>query len=199
MIAALASMPAATSADSFTPIRMHVTIAPVARLHKPLAVTVSVSADQGVLNNRSGPVRARVKLTKTECGGAFDHTVGTVLLDRPLSPQPDPSEPYRGSATGSGKPGIYGAQTVCVFIEDDYQQFASDTTDYQVDVSKPCTVAAARYDSAAQALKRARAQFRNARGAAARARLNRLIARRRATASANKRKARSACGPGVPL
>jgi hypothetical protein len=174
-VALLVAAPAAVSADSFTPIRMTVTIASVARLHQPLKVKVSVSADPGVLDVRDGPVAARVKLTSSECGGVFKYTTGTTLLNKALSPQPSTGQAFQGSATGSGRPTSYGEQTVCVYLEDDYQQFETDTTDYQVNVSKPCTRAAAAYDKA----------------------------RRRKHKPHNlaslKRKARSACGPGVPL
>ncbi len=167
--AAIAAITPAALADSFTPIRMHVAIAPVARLHKPLAVTVSVSADAGVLDNRDGPVHALVKLAPAECGSSAESTRGTVLLKRALSPQPSPGMPYSARATGRGRPTAYGVQNVCVFLEDasDHRVFANDTTDYTVDVSRSCTRAAATYD--------------------------------RSRTQANKRRARTACGPEVPL
>ncbi len=156
-------------ADSFTPIRMHVAVARVARLHKPLAVTVSVSADAGALDSRDGPVHALVKLTPGECGSDAESTRGAVLLNRALAPQPSPGLPYSGRTTGHGSPTAYGVQHLCVFLEDasDHRVFADDTTDYTVEVSRPCTLAAARYD--------------------------------RSRTQANKRRARHACGPEVPL
>jgi hypothetical protein len=166
---------AATSlADSFTPVRLTITVAGVARLHKPLAISVHVSADPGVLDTRTGPLRAQVKLA-SECGGTFQYTSGPVLLDTRLSPQPATGQAYAGSAQGSGRPATYGTQTVCVWINDegDSRTFASDQS-VQVDVSPACTRAAARYDAARKARHRS------------------AIARAR-------RAARSACGPGVPL
>jgi hypothetical protein len=156
-------------ADSFTPVRMHVVIARVARAHKPLAVTVSVSADAGVLDSRDGPVHALVKLAAGECGSDAESTRGTVLLNRALAPQPSPGVAYSARATGHGSPRVYGVQHVCVFLEDasDHRVFANDTTSYMVNVSRPCTVAANRYD--------------------------------RSRTAVNRRRARSACGPGVPL
>ncbi len=174
-VAALVAGPSAVSADTFTPVRMQVTFAPVARLHKPLKVTVKVSADPGVLDVRQGPLRARVKLTRGECGGTFDYTSGTTLLDRRLSPQPATGLAYQGSATGSGRPAAYGVQTLCVYLEDDFQQFATDTTDYQVNVSKSCTQAAARYDTANSRKHKPR------------------------NLGTLRRRARSACGRGVTL
>ncbi len=166
---AIGAVAPAAAADSFTPIRMHVTIARVARLHKPLAVTVTASADAGVLDSRDGPVHALVKLTPGECGSQAETTKGTVLLNRSLSPQPSPGLAYKGRARGTGRPSAYGVQNVCVFLEDasDHRVFANDTTDYTVDVSRSCTLAAARYD--------------------------------RSRTHANKQRARRACGPGVPL
>jgi hypothetical protein len=98
-----------------------------------------------------------------------ESTRGTVLLKRALSPQPSPGMPYRGRATGRGRPSVYGVQNVCVFLEDasDHRVFGSDATDYTVNVSRACTLAAATYE--------------------------------RSRTQAHKRRARRACGPGVPL
>jgi hypothetical protein len=201
IVGVLALTPTAVSADSFTPVRMKITVAPVARLHKPLAITVSVSADSGVLDIREGAIRARVKLAATECGGEFKDTAGPVLLDRRLTPQPNPGKVYQGSASGSGRPTSYGVQRVCVYLEDQgvNRQFATDTTNFRVNVSRPCTSAAAKYDAAAGALAQAQAQLGHAQGTASRTRLTKLVVRRGANASADRRKARSACGAGVPL
>jgi hypothetical protein len=185
-------------ADSFTPITLQVSSSAIGRLHGPLPVTVAVTADQGVLDTLA-PVRARVKLA-TECGGDFTSTVGTVLLDRRLTPQPDPAEAYHGQARGSGRPAAYGAQSVCVYIEEegDYRQYASDTAG-QLNVTQGCTSAAGRYDTAAAALARARSALRHARGSAIRKRLKKLVAKRSAATSAARRAGRVACGPVLPL
>jgi hypothetical protein len=166
---------ASATGDSFTPIVLTVKIAPVARLHRPLQVKVGITADAGVLDTAIAPLRIRVKLA-SECGGEYAYTPGVVLLDKRLKPQPATGEPYRATATGSGKPNRYGVQTVCVFLEEqgDDRQFATDTS-AQVDVSRSCTMAAARYDAAKRR--------RHASAAAAR----------------DRRAARRACGPGVPL
>jgi hypothetical protein len=65
--------------------------------------------------------------------------------------------PYSARATGHGRPRSYGVQAVCVFLEDasDHRVFADDTTDYTVDVSRPCTLAAARYRPLANASRQA--------------------------------------------
>ncbi len=115
-------------ADSFTPVRLSITIAPVARRQRPLAITVQVSADQGVLDSRTGPIRIQVKLAP-ECGGTYQYTSGTVLLDKQMSPQPATGRGYSAVARGSGKPAAYGVQTVCAFLDDDYESFANDTSD----------------------------------------------------------------------
>jgi hypothetical protein len=166
---------AAAGADSFTPVRLDITVAPLARLHQPLKVSVDVSADPSVLDNATGPLRIRVKLAQ-ECGGTFSSTPGVTLLDQQLRPQPATGRPYDANASGSGRPTRYGDQTVCAFLEEagDNRMFANDTSN-QVNVSRKCTTAAATYDTARR---------RHA---------------RRSTRNADRRAARRACGPGVPL
>lgn len=166
---------AAAGADSFTPVRLAIDIAPVARLHQPLKVSVDVSADPSVLDNATGPLRIRVKLAQ-ECGGTFASTPGITLLDQQLRPQPATGRAYDANARGSGRPTRYGDQTVCAFLEEtgDNRMFANDTS-REVNVSRRCTTAAATYDTARR---------RHA---------------RQSTLNADRRAARRACGPGVPL
>jgi hypothetical protein len=166
---------AAAGADSFTPVRLAINIAPVARLHHPLKVSVDVSADPSVLDNATGPLRIRVKLAQ-ECGGTFASTPGITLLDQQLRPQPATGRAYDANASGSGRPTRYGDQTVCAFLEEtgDNRMFANDTSN-EVNVSRKCTTAAATYDTARR---------RHA---------------RKGTLNADRRAARRACGPGVPL
>jgi hypothetical protein len=166
---------AAAGADSFTPVRLGITIAPVARLHQPLKVSVDVSADPSVLDSATGPLRIRVKLAQ-ECGGTFSSTPGVTLLDQQLRPQPATGRGYNANASGSRSPMRYGDQTVCAFLEEsgDNRLFANDTSN-QVSVSRKCTTAAATYDAARR---------RHA---------------RQSTLKADRRAARRACGPGVPL
>jgi hypothetical protein len=173
-------------ADSFTPVGLTITIAPVARLHAPLKVSVAVNADAGVLDVRTAPLRVQVRLAN-ECGGAFAYTSGPVLLNERLSPQPATGHAYSGVLRGAGKPSAYGSQTVCVWLaeEGDGRVFASDQS-LSVDVSKPCTTAAARYDAARRALARA---LRDKRG----------VTRRRKAARAAHQAALRACGARVPL
>jgi hypothetical protein len=133
-------------ADSFTPVRLAISVAPVARLHKPLRITVGVSADASVLDNRTAPLRVEVKLAN-ECGGSFETTPGTTLLNEALSPQPSTGRAYSARARGSGRPAAYGQKTACVYLEEEGEDrvFASDQS-VVVNISKACTVAAARYD-----------------------------------------------------
>ncbi len=182
-------------------MRLAITIAPVARLSKPLAIAVEVSADPGALDTTTAPLRIRAKLAG-ECGGTFDTTLGPVLIDAQLNPQPAIGKAYQSTASGSGEPTAYGDQTVCAFLEQggDNRQFANDTSDPpQVDVSKSCTAAAARYDKAETALKRAQRQLRHAKRRARHARLKKLVARLSKTAAKDRKAARATCGPGVPL
>jgi hypothetical protein len=188
-------------ADSFNPVRLAITVAPVARLAQPLAITVNVSADAGALDTATAPLRIRAKLAD-ECGGTFDTTPGPALIDAELSPQPATGQAYQAAGRGAGDPTAYGRKTVCAFLEEegDDRQFANDTVDPpMVDVSKPCTLAAGRYDAALKSLARAKRQLRHARRRANRARLKKLVAKRSRTVARDRRAARSACGPGVPL
>jgi hypothetical protein len=179
LVAIATALPASVAgADSFTPVRLTIDAAPIARLHKPLAVTVHVSADPDALDLRTAPLRIRVKLSN-ECGGTFRYTSGVVLLDKRLSPQPSTGKAYSAIAHGSGRPTSYGSKVVCTFLEEegDNRMFANDES-VQTTVSKACTAAAAHYD----ALRRSRR---------ARTHRSRVLAAWRA--------ARRACGPGVPL
>ena len=171
----LAGAGSAATADSITPVRLTISVAPVARAHAPLRISVAVSADAGALDNRSGPLRVRVKLA-AECGGTYQYTAGPVLLDKRLSPQPTTERAYAATASGHGIPATYGQLTVCTWLEaeGDNRDWATDQS-VQVNVSRPCTVAATRYDSA------------------------RSHHRRRSLVAADRRRARKACGPGVPL
>jgi hypothetical protein len=166
---------AAAAADSFTPVRLAINIAPVARRHQPLKVSVVVSADPSVLDNATGPLRIRVKLAQA-CGGTFSSTEGVTLLDQQLRPQPATGRSYDANASGSGRPTRYGDQTVCAFLEEaaDNRMFANDTSN-EVNVSRKCTSAAATYDAARR----------------------RHV--RTSTLNADRSAARRACGPGVPL
>ena len=188
-------------ADSFNPVRLAITIAPTARLAKPLAIVVNVSADAGALDSATAPIRIRAKLAG-ECGGTFDTTPGPVLIDAQLSPQPAIGQPYTATARGAGRPTGYGEKTVCAFLEEegDNRQFANDTVDPpMVDVSKPCSAAAGRYDAAVKSLARAKRQLRHAKKRANRARLKKLVAKRSKTVARDRHAARAACGSGVPL
>jgi hypothetical protein len=174
-IASVAALCAGVAlADSFTPVRLSIQVAPVARLHKPLQVTVRVTADPGALDNRSGALRVQVKLAD-ECGGTYPYTSGTTLLDQRLNQQPATGHAYSAAASGSGRPAAYGSGIVCVWLVDegDGRVWASDQS-VQVSVSQACTSAAARYDS------------------------DRRHHRHRSLAR-DRRAARSACGPGVAL
>jgi hypothetical protein len=185
------SLPATLAgADSFTPVVLGIKIRPVTRRHKQLPVAVSITADAGVLDTRTAPLRLQVKLA-AECGGTFQYTPGTVLIDKELSPQPTTGQAYSASAKGKGKPAKFGEQTVCAWLneEGDNRTFASDQSTF-VNVSKRCTTRAARFDRSRKALKRARkhrrahpATFRRAKHAAAKAH----------------KRALKACGKGVPL
>jgi hypothetical protein len=164
-----------SGADSFTPVRLAVSVSPVARAHVPLPITVRVSADAGALDDRTAPLRVRIKLS-SECGGTYQYTSGVVLVDKRLNPQPTTGRAYSGSVKGHGRPSTYGQMTVCTWLEEegDHRVFAQDSS-VTVNVSRACTTAAARYDAA-----------RRRHGS-------------RSVLRARRRRARRACGPGVTL
>lgn len=160
--------------NGFNPVRMHISVAHVARLHQPLKVKVHVSADPETLNDGGGRVRIQVKLAR-RCSGTYRYTSGVVLLNKVLHPQPGTGA-YSATARGAGKPTSYGTKTVCAFLDNDYQQLANDTNDPPyVRVSRACTIAAGRYDA------------------------DRRARRSHARVAADRRRARHACGPGVAL
>jgi hypothetical protein len=116
-------------ADSFTPVRLSVSVASVARRHQPFKVTVKVSADKRALNRATAPLWLRVKLAG-ECGGTFAGTPGIKVFDRRLKPQPHRGRPYAITVQGSVRPERAGRMTVCVYLAEqgDDRLFADDTS-----------------------------------------------------------------------
>lgn len=198
-LAVLAFPASAAVADSFTPITMSPKVTPVARLRSPLKLQVTVKADPGVLDTSDQPLRVQVKLA-FECGGSFQTTSGTTLVNAPLKPPPQTGRAYSGAATGSGRPSAYGVQTLCMFLEDPSADrvYANDESN-QVNVSARCTAAGRRYDAAHRALVRAQRQLRRAHSATARRRARRLVTKRKRTQARDRRAGIKACGRGVPL
>ena len=197
---ALLGLGAVTSAgaDSFTPVRLSIRIAPTARRGAPLKVTVGVSADPGVLDTRDGAMRVGVKLAG-ECGGDFGSTPGDTLLNTAINPQPATGRANSATATGSGRPTSYGIQTVCVYLQDTGEQrvFANDES-LTVDVDPACTTAAGRYDADERRVAATRRALRHAHGARART-LHRRLATQTAAARRDRATALKACGSGVAL
>jgi hypothetical protein len=104
------------------------------------------------------------------------------------------------AVSGSGRPSAYGAQTVCVYLEDtDIGRVYANDESTQVRVSQPCTTAASAYDKARRALARAQKQLRHSKRAAVRRRLKHTVAVRTRAVARDKRRATGACGAGVPL
>jgi hypothetical protein len=115
------------STDSFQPVRLAISVPETARLHHPMEIKVTVTAEAGVLDVRTAPLRIQVKLA-SECGGTYPHTPGVVLLDRRLAPQPATGHAYRATARGHAKPSASGVKVVCAWLteEGDGRVFASD-------------------------------------------------------------------------
>ena len=99
--ALLAVTASLATADSFTPVQLTIAVAPVARLHSPLAITVSIAADPGVLDGSEGPLRMEVKLAP-ECGGTFQTTPGTTLRQRGARAPAGDREVLLGRGQGLG-------------------------------------------------------------------------------------------------
>jgi len=197
--ALLAGAASAATADSFTPVQLNIAVAPVARLHAPLAITVGITADPGVLDGSEGPLRMEVRLAP-ECGGTFETTPGPTLLNAALDPQPATGRSYTGAVKGSGRPSAYGTQTVCAYLQDtDIGRVYANDESTQIMVSQPCTAAAGRYDRDHAALARAQKQLRRSKRPRVRRRLKNTVAARTRTVARDRRRAIAACGPGVPL
>jgi hypothetical protein len=186
------------AADSFTPITVSLSYTPVARLHAKFRVTARITADPGVLDIASQPVRIGVKLA-AECGGDYEHTSGPAVLNKHLNPQPATGRAYSATISGWGRPSAYGVQTLCMSIEDSVGRVYADDESDQVDVSQPCTTAGNRYDTDNQALKRAQRRLRRAHARSGRRRWKRAVARDRRTLDRDRRKGVAACGRGVAL
>jgi hypothetical protein len=200
--AAMLAIPTSlAAADSFTPITLDIKVTSVARRQAQLPVSVQVSADPGVLDNATTPLRVEVRLA-AECGGSFETTSGTVLVNKALNPQPALGHAYSATIGGSGRPSAFGSFTVCAFLEEQgngHRMYANDTSN-QVDVSPSCTAAAGRFDAARSALGNADRQLRRAaKGSAARRGAAKLVKARTRKLAAARRAGTQACGAGVAL
>jgi hypothetical protein len=198
VVAASLALVAAAGADSFTPVTMNIGANPIARLHAPMRVTVTVHADPGVLDTADGPLRVKVKLA-SECGGSFETTSGVTLVNALLSPAPTVGKAYSGSGAGSGRPAAYGTRTVCTYLEDGTDRVYANDESVTSDVTRACTSAGVAYDRALKSLRAAQRSQRRARTASARARDRRLVTRRKRTLATDRRRGVGACGKGVPL
>jgi hypothetical protein len=119
-----------TPLDSFTPVVLATTLAPVLHVGTKVPIRVKVTADASVLDIRDSPLKVEVALA-SECEGTFAATqmIGLALMNRPLSPQPAAGRAYSATAaTTWNAPKHTGTQTVCVWLvqESDQRVFASD-------------------------------------------------------------------------
>lgn len=162
LAASLVGAAAAGSQDE--PVALTARARAVADLDRRVSVTINVSADPGALDIRTAPLRLRARLARgQECGATFTSSIGTVVIDTPLSPQPAANAAYAASVRGSVRLHSYGVRTICAYLEEegDERQFAT-YTDSQIDVSRRCT-------RGERALARARARSRRLRTLAHRA------------------------------
>jgi hypothetical protein len=201
LLAVFAIPSSLAAADSFTPVSLRIKVTQLARRQARLPIAVTVSADPSVLDTATTPLRIEVKLS-AECGATFQTTPGTVLLDKPLNPQPSLGKAYSATMRGTGRPSAFGTFTVCAFLQetgDGEREYAQDTSN-QVTVSQPCTAAASRFDAPGKRLAVAKRKLRHDRkGSAARRRDAKLLARRTKALNADRRAGRNACGAGVAL
>lgn len=116
-LSAVALTASVAVADSLTPVRLGIHVAPSVRVHKALHIKVAVSADAGALDDRFGPLRIQVKLAR-ECGGDFQHTRGFVLLEKMLKLQPATGRAYNAAAIGARRPTFRGRRAVCAYLEE---------------------------------------------------------------------------------
>lgn len=187
-------------ADSFTPVTLTISVTPIARRAAALPLRIAVHADAGVLDSSGeGPMRLEVKLAP-ECGGDFQHTPGTTLMNLALTPPPATGRAYTATMSSRGRPLAYGVQTVCAFVETSTtgRVYAHDDAT-TVNVTPACTTAGMRYDRAARQVRLAQRALRRASSAAARRRARRVLAGRRRTLAAARRSGTAACGRGVAL
>jgi hypothetical protein len=133
---------ATAPSDSFTPVTLTTTIAPVLHVGAKVPLRVHVSADAGVLDIRDSVLKVEVALA-SECDGTFAQTekTGVALMNRPLSPQPIAGQAYSATAaTTWNAPRSTGTQTVCVWLvqASDQRVYASDQSiTVQVDKALP--------------------------------------------------------------
>jgi hypothetical protein len=180
--AVIALMFACPAFASDEPVTISVDMPNVVASDLGFPVRVTVTSDPGALG--SAPMRVRVRAA-TECGGTFDSTPGTVLLDAPLGPS--------GQAAGRASTSSFGSFTACAFLEQqgDNRLFAfDDSTTFAV--THPCTTAARRATATRTSLRKVRRALRHAHGAH-RAALERKAGRLRAKLRRAAARQRRAC------
>jgi hypothetical protein len=166
----LAAAPIARASDE--PVSLTVSAPAGLAAGVAFPVRVAVTSDPGALGAATAPLRVRVKAAG-ECGGSFDSTPGTVLLDAPLGPS--------GTVAGMAVARSFGTFSACAFLEQqgDDRLFAFDgSTTFAV--THGCTAFTRRATVGRRRLRKLRRAERHAHGAR-RAQLARTVARTRAT------------------
>jgi hypothetical protein len=136
------------------PVTMSVDMPNVVAAGIGFPVRVTVTSDPGAL--ASAPMRVRVRAA-SECGGTFDSTPGTVLLDAPLGPS--------GQVAGRASTSSFGSFTACAFLEQqgDNRLFAfDDSTSFAV--THACTTATRRAAATRASLRKVRKALRRSHG-----------------------------------
>lgn len=168
-----------TAHASDEPVTLTVDGPSVAAVGVPFRLTTEVAADARALDARTAPLRIRVRLA-SECGGTFDSTPGTTVIDAELQPAPATGKAYdRRFARTLTLPSL-GTLTACAFLEEegDNRMFAFDSST-QIALTKRCTAAARLASERSKRVTSARRALRHAHGTRAKQRAGRRLARAR--------------------
>ena len=182
-----------TAHASDEPVTLTVAAPSVAAVGVPFRLTTEVAADAGALDIRTAPLRIRVRLAG-ECGGTFDTTPGTTVIDAELQPAPASGKAYdRRFARTLTLPSL-GTLTACAFLEQegDNRMFGFDSST-QIALTKRCTTASRRVSTSSKHVTSDRRALRHAHGTRAKQRDRRRLARARTQLAHAKAGQKTAC------
>lgn len=119
------------------PVRLTITAPAKVPLKKRFAVSVRIDADPGALDIASQPLALHV-LFEPECGGSFEGSAGTAVIDRPL-PAQSAGTAFSFTARGRSAMRNFTPQSLCVFVTDADQRQYVTSTNVEVTATKSCT------------------------------------------------------------
>jgi hypothetical protein len=184
---------AQTAHASDEPVTLTVDGPSVAAVGVPFGLTTEVAADARVLDIRTAPLRIRVRLA-SECGGTFDTTPGTTLIDAELQPAPTAGKAYDQRFARTLTLPSLGTLTACAFLEEegDNRMFAFDSST-QIALTKRCTTATKRVASSSKRVASARRALRHAHSRRAKQSDRRRLARAKTQLAHAKAGEKTAC------